>query len=336
MGFFSGRNKNIETSWFERALEYKGVILEEPGYHIWGSSPIQDEAGHVHLFVARWPVSSQFNPGWRTHSEIAHYRADSPEGHFEFQSVVIKGTGGDAWDSQSAHNPTIHSIDGKFVLLYISNDGFANHPANQCIGMRIATSLDGPWEKVGEDGKILAPPTEPTFWNYQAMNGVNNPAFLKHSSGKYYLYFKSKDYKMGLAIADKLEGPYSQLPSSITTNEKMIEDGFAFFYRDKYHLLTTDNHGNLLQGGLLLWESPEGKKFDNPQIATRLISDYMKAQGSKWRDFRKAKEHYGQGFKLERPQLLIKNDTPAYLYAPSSTNINGGSGSVCYLFKLLL
>jgi hypothetical protein len=334
MGIFSSRNKKKTTSWFEESLEYRGIILEEPGYHIWGSSPIQDEKGNVHLFVARWPVSSKFDPGWRKHSEIAHYRAESPEGNFKFVSVVVKGTGGNSWDSQSAHNPTIHFIDEKYVLLYISNTGLEEHPANQCIGMMLATSLDGPWEKVGNDGKILGPPTDPSFWNYKPMNGVNNPAFIKHPLGKYYLYFKSAGYKMGVAMGDNLTGPYKQLKNPITSNLKTIEDGYVFFYQDKFYLCSTDNHGILLKGGLIIWESPDGINFDNPQIAARLIIDYLKAKGVKRSTIRKAKQHYGQGFKLERPQLLIHNNKPSYLYAPSSTNIKGGSGSVCYLFKI--
>ena len=35
--------------------EYVGVAVEEPGYVIWGTSPVMDDGGKVHLFVARWP-----------------------------------------------------------------------------------------------------------------------------------------------------------------------------------------------------------------------------------------------------------------------------------------
>ena len=36
--------------WADR-LEYVGVAVEEPGYHVWGSSPVIGPAGKTHLFV---------------------------------------------------------------------------------------------------------------------------------------------------------------------------------------------------------------------------------------------------------------------------------------------
>ncbi|MBW6492712.1 MAG: hypothetical protein K0B15_16125, partial [Lentimicrobium sp.] len=65
-----------------------GEAVNEPGYDIWGSSPVRDENGKLHLFCARWPSSIPFDIGWRFNSEIAHYIAEHPEGPFEFVEVV--------------------------------------------------------------------------------------------------------------------------------------------------------------------------------------------------------------------------------------------------------
>jgi len=72
----------VEKSSFADRLEWVGVAVQQDGYHIWGSSPIIGDDGKVHLFCARWPISSKFDPGWRDTPEIGHYVADEPEGPF--------------------------------------------------------------------------------------------------------------------------------------------------------------------------------------------------------------------------------------------------------------
>src|SRR3546814_320865 len=213
-------------------------------------SPVIDDEGKVHLFVARWPGRT-VEPGWRSDSEIAHYVGDRPEGPFTFSDVAIAGTGLDTWDRYGAHNPTILRVDDKYVLLYIGNDNPTRpaHPSNQKIGMAISDTPYGPWKKVNKTGLILAPPENPDYWNHHAGNGVNNPTLLKHPHGGYFLYFKSERARMGLAIAENLEGPYVQMPFPVTSNESNIEDGYAFFYEGKFELLTTDNQGVIEAGG---------------------------------------------------------------------------------------
>jgi hypothetical protein len=83
--------KNNTEMIFADRWEFIGTAVEEPGYTIWGTSPIYGDDGKVHLFVARWPCELKVDPGWRTHSEIAHYVGDSPEGPFVFSDVAVKG-----------------------------------------------------------------------------------------------------------------------------------------------------------------------------------------------------------------------------------------------------
>ena len=49
---------------FAAHWEFVGVAVSEPGYHVWGSSPILDAEGKVHLFVARWPRQYRAEPGF--------------------------------------------------------------------------------------------------------------------------------------------------------------------------------------------------------------------------------------------------------------------------------
>ena len=310
-----------QTSFADR-WEYKGIAITEPGYTVWGTSPILDDSGKVHLFVARWP-SNRVDPDWRSISEIAHYVGNGPEGPFSFSDIALRGSGQETWDKYGMHNPAIHQVDSQYVLFYIANNNPNQppHPANQKIGMALSPTPYGPWQKVGDDGLILEPPQDTTYWNFNATNGVNNPAFLKHPNGQYYLYFKSQDGKMGLAISEKLEGPYIQLPDPVTNNQLTVEDGYTFIYNNKIAILTTDNHGLIEEGSGLLWVSKDGITFDQYEKGFHHLNAYTTI------DMSKVNIRYGPGarkyVKIERPQILMINEKPGYLYAPSGTNIYG-------------
>lgn len=310
--------------------EYRNIVIEEPGYFLWGSSPIMDEDGNVHLFAARWKTEIPFDTGWRSHCEIAHYVSDNPEGPFHFKDVVLKGTGKDTWDKYGIHNPTIQKVGDKYALLYISNNDYHQppHPANQKIGMLISKSLYGPWEKVGKDGCILEPSKNPKHWTYKASNGVVNPALLVHPNGGYLLYFKSNKSQMGVAFANNVEGPYVMYPNPVTDNKKPIEDGYAFVWNNEICLLTTDNHGLLEAGGGLLWKSKDGINFDRKESGFHLYEKYL-PKGS----FKNSRRNYGRYCKFERPQVLMIDGKPAYLYVPSGTNIKGGKETFVHVLK---
>jgi beta-xylosidase len=312
--------------------EYIGIAVEEPGYTVWGTSPIRDEEGRVHLFVARWPGELKVDPGWRSHSEIAHYVGPSPEGPFRFSDMALTGSGKDTWDRYGAHNPAIHKVGERYVLLYIGNNNPETppHPANQHIGMAISSSLYGPWEKVNGNGLILSPPVDSSYWNYGASNGVNNPALLVHPDGEFYLYFKSEGGRIGLARSGSIEGPYEQLPEPVTSNLMTIEDGYAFLYKDKICLLTTDNHGILEKGGGLLWESADGVNFELAEQGFYPVESYLEKKA-----LQKARRFYGgKIIKFERPQLLIAANEPAYLYVTSGYHFFGKESTASYVLRL--
>jgi len=320
------REQSFASSW-----EYVGIAVEEPGYMVWGSSPIQDEDGKTHLFVARWPKEFGVDPGWRSHSEIAHYVAPSPEGPFHFSDIALKGSGKDSWDKFGAHNPAIHRVGDSYVLLYIANDNPRTppHPANQQIGMVLSSSLYGPWKKVHGDGLILSPPKDSGFWNFGASNGVNNPALLCHPNGEFYLYFKSEGGRMGLARSKQVTGPYHPLPNPVTSNDQSIEDGYAFLYKGHIFLLTTDNHGILEKGGGLLWESEDGENFTLAEQGFFRVDKYLDEK-----QLQHARRHYGgQIIKFERPQLLLIEKKPAYLYVTSGYHFFGKNTTASYVLR---
>ena len=314
-----------DKNWTNR-LEYVGVALEEPGYHIWGASPVLGPNGKIHLFVARWPVSAQFNPGWYTHCEIARYVSDKPEGPFIFEDIVLTGTGSTTWDSVAPHNPTVHKVGNRYALLYIANTG-RDFPASQKIGMATSLSLDGPWEKVAIDGLILAPPDDRTIWSHGSVVGVNNPALLLHPDGRYYLYYKAMAEgdvrRMGVAISENLEGPYVFHKTPLTSNKGTIEDGYAFVEGDAVYLLTTDYD----EGNGLLWKSHDGLSFGEPTAGFGRMEDYIP------KDVVKEATNY-RSKNFERPQLLFENGRPTHMYLAAGANINKGDGSCSYVFRI--
>ncbi|MGJ8649024.1 MAG: glycoside hydrolase family protein [Opitutaceae bacterium] len=318
----------IDRSWADR-LEYVGIAVEEPGYHVWGSSPIIGPEGKTHLFVARWPLSSTFN-GWLTHSEIAHYQGDDPEGPFEFQEVIVQGSGQEGdWDFGAPHNPNVQKVGERYVLTYIANAGGnkGQRVASQRIGMMVADRLEGPWKKVGDDGLILSPPEDPSIWSYQSTVGVNNPALFEYPDGRIFLYYKAMRKgdvrRMGVAIADQIEGPYIFSAESLTSNETTIEDGYAFYEDGKVHLLTTHNNA----GTGYLWVSDDGVHFSDPIQGYDRMDHYLdKTLLQNAKVFR--------GRKFERPQVLLKDGHPTHLYVASGANFNGGQGTYSCVFRI--
>ena len=313
--------------------ELVGEAINEPGYDVWGSSPIRGADGRIHLFCARWTGKIPFNRAWRTHSELAHYVAEKPEGPFKFVEVVATRAES-GWNSGGYHNPNIKKIGDRYALVFITNDKAKPHPASQAIGMLIADSLDGPWKAVPESGPLIAPPEDPDHWCFKSRNGVCNPALLAHPDGRYFIYLKVRPgaqghSTMGVAIAKKLEGPYIIQPNHITANDKVIEDGYAFVWRKHICLLTTDNHGMLEEGGGLLWYSKDGVQFeDKPLAGFHNFAKHYFPRGVP----KAAKKHYGKA-KFERPQVLLENGEPAWLYVPSGVAMDGSDGTNCYVLK---
>ncbi|WP_375582815.1 glycoside hydrolase family protein [Cyclobacterium xiamenense] len=328
----------IPTDMSER-WKYIGEAINEPGYDIWGSSPIRDDQGNIHLFCARWASNNSFTTGWRFKSEIAHYSSKKPEGPFKFNKIIGKGKGNNKWNAAGFHNPSIKKIDDKYVLVYIANDGAEKHGPNQRIGMLLSNDINGPWvETPNENEPLLSPPDDSEIWCYNSGCGVNNPSILKHPNGKYFLYFKAMSgprpegkISMGLAISSNLEGPYIIQPNPITANKTIIEDGYVFLWRNQICLLTTDNHGIIEEGGGLLWTSEDGHKFNSEPFSGfhNFERSYLKGNIPETANVR-----YTNKVKFERPQILLDiNNEPEYLYCPSGVAIDGSDGTNCYVLK---
>ncbi len=317
-------------------LRYKGIILEDPEYNIWGSSPIWGNDGRVHLFSARIPKATGFYQWWAT-SQIAHYVADRPEGPFAFVEVLLKpgDSPAGAWDCGTQHNPTITKIDDRFVLSYHSAMGTMQDRRRDTIriGMMTATDVNGPWTRLG---KMLDPPTpeESNVVTGEHYGFTDNPSLVRHPDGRFFLYYRIKFPGLagantyGVAIADQLEGPYVHYPERVVNNPTYIEDPYVFVLDGVFTMLITDNQGPQGAQGMLL-TSEDGLFFDYDKGRRYgVISDYIPA------DQLPADPAEIPGGCFERPQLLLKDGLPTHLFVPCGRKVGDDMDTRCYLFSI--
>lgn len=328
-------NGKVIDTWDEKMvdrLEYVGVILEDPKYHIWGVSPIWGDDGKVHIFCSRIPIDTTKKMNgfgsWARSSQIAHYVGDTPEGPFKFQEVTLPAGSLSDWDSGTKHNPIIRKVGDTYALFYqtyIQNNRI--HPS--AIGLVTSKSLNGPW---GPPIKVLGPSTDPNHYTYTCRGAFGNPAYIYNpENGKHHLYFgvRTKEPKRGVsygvAIADKLEGPYKMKENPVINNPHDIEDPYGFYYQGIFYLINTENK----PGTGLAFSSAGGLnfKFEHGEKSFGNLASYVP------QSILDASPNY-RGQKFERPGLLLKNGIPTHLYVPSGSNIIGGDGTCAYLLKI--
>lgn len=327
---------------FADKLVFKGVIIEDDHYHIWGTSPIWGNDGRIHAFAARIPIidNAALNYGfsyWYATSEIAHYVADEVEGPYTFVETLLKPgqTAAGSWNCGTQHNPAITKINDEFVLLYHSSACTPSkpNPGSRRIGMMKTADLNGPWE---DCGVVLSRPEpgDTKAWSYPliaADRGVDNPALLQHPNGKFYLYYRAKwpglegENSYAVAIADALQGPYIHHPERIINNSRYIEDPYVYMDGDEVCMLVTDNHRN--KGLLLRSTDPLSLDYDQAEEGFHVMEHYID------KDVVQKAANYRHP-KFERPQLLLKDGVPTHLFAPGGCHINQGPGTCCYLLEI--
>lgn len=324
---------------YDFEYEYVGKILEKENMHIWGASPIMGPDGKVHLYVAQWPLKTQSNfSGWYKDSEIGHYVADKPEGPFKYVGVAVPDLD---THFNAPHNPSIRFLNGQYVLTFIVNTD--SKLKSQRVVMYVADDLSDNWRpaKGGEaDGTILHKSNDKSAWNYHARLGVSNPSLIE-KDGQFLFYVKSviqKDpskkwgaYTYGVAVSDKLEGPYTYSEKPVTRGG--IEDTFAFTFNDKVYMLSRD-FGSLKgsHGGGLIWRSDDGLFFPEENItrAFEALEHYVGKPA-----LADSKVYRGKiSGRLERPQILFVDGKPAYVYLATGINDTENHGSASHLFKM--
>ncbi len=341
----SAKGKPTKIPYTNMALTAKlvGAVVSDTNYFSWCVSPIRYK-GKYHLFSSRWPAKLKM-AGWTsTSAEIIHLVGDKPEGPFKYVEPILNASNfPDSTKQAGPHNPRLEYVDGKYIMLYITQNPSEGTLVGQRVGMRVADKLEEPWHFAGgKDGVMVEASKDSTHWTYHSALGTDNPAFMKIGK-KYYIYFKAGMPKQlsaryGYAVSDNLEGPYVKCDAPITDNTSYIEDAQVFKSGGKYYMLTTDNLGGNtgIFGAIMLWESPTGLDFKlkDAKIAFGTLYDYWGNQ-QQWKTLLDKKPYlHNKSGKLERPAISLINGKPSYFYAAGDININGGKMSEAYVFKI--
>lgn len=206
----------------------KGVIRRDPTmviqvdgiYYTWYSK----STGHCYGFGTGDPEKKVF-PWDKT--EI--WYATSKDGwEWKEQGLAVTFGPEGAYDDRSVFTPEVLAHNGKYFLVYqCIKAPYLNRSMNT-VGMSIADSPEGPWARLeapilqaasdgvwlGEEDNRFAAATQGSFDSQK----VHDPTLLFYKN-KFYLYYKGermgermtsggREIRWGVAIADKVEGPY--------------------------------------------------------------------------------------------------------------------------------
>jgi hypothetical protein len=319
---------------FANKLVPLGRNLEwEKGY-VWCNSPIDGPDGNVHVFYSRWTADRKMG-GWLNGCEIAHAVAASPEEPFEHVETILAPRGGNFWDATTCHNPHIQKVDDTYCLFYMGNSNGKTNTKR--IGLATSKSLSGPWNRPDEP---LLLPGDAGAWDDHC---TTNPAFIKNSGGGYWLFYKSwntHEYetatgairgnrKYGVAMSSNLEGPYVKskdnpvLDFSTRGKNEQLEDAFVWREDGKFKMLARDMGFYNHEAGLYL-DSNDGLKWSEPRIAYHDLKTYVQEPTPP--------AHLKRYGRFERPQLLIRNGKPAYLFTAAQGGKYGTSSA--FIFKI--
>ncbi len=122
--------------------------------------------------------------------------------------ALARGGTGD-WDQQSVFTPNILVARRRYYLFYTSVQKPFSEKAKTAIGLALADSPDGPWTKSARNPVLTT--GEPDDWDSHRVDD----SCLIVRDGTYWLYYKGRQIglsprqtKMGLAVAERPEGPY--------------------------------------------------------------------------------------------------------------------------------
>ena len=216
----------------------KGVIRRDPSailqiedtYYVWYTKGEGETAG----FGTGDPSQKVFP--WDL-TEV--WYATSPDGWIWQEQGLAVGRGADGdYDDRAVFTPEIFAHNGKYYLVYqVVKAPYVIRVKNN-IGMAVADSPNGPWQKLpepilkpadngqwlGEDDNRFAVIEKGDFDSHK----VHDPCLMFYKD-KFYLYYKGermgeemtfggREIKWGVAIADKPEGPYIKSEYNPVTN----------------------------------------------------------------------------------------------------------------------
>ena len=156
-----------------------------------------------------WYSKGSIAPGY----DATVWYATSPDGHTwtEQGMALAKGEPG-SWEGASVFTPNILVAEGRYWLFYTGTSRKFGKPFNpdSKIGIAVSDSPDGPWQRLATNPALKNSDNPKEFDSH-----LVDDACLIVRGGKYWLYYKGRQLgkgpratQLGLAIADKPQGPY--------------------------------------------------------------------------------------------------------------------------------
>lgn len=156
-----------------------------------------------------WYSKGTIAPGY----DATVWYATSPDGHTwtEQGMALAKGEPG-SWEGASVFTPNILVAEGRYWLFYTGTSRKFGKPFNpdSKIGIAVSDSPDGPWQRLATNPALKNSDNPKEFDSH-----LVDDACLIVRGGKYWLYYKGRQLgkgpratQLGLAIADKPQGPY--------------------------------------------------------------------------------------------------------------------------------
>ena len=319
------------------------IALRIPGDYVWDTSVIKAE-GKYWMFSSHWPYSKGFGWCWCFISRIFLSVSEKPEGPYHFVKDIFLPRGKEYFDGMNTHNTCIKYYNGKFYLYYMGATYDIPVP-NHCdeiplpvafntwnhkrIGLAVSDKIDG--EYIRRDEPLFLPREYP-HWDSTC---TTNPNVIIKDNGETIMLYKSAIYqgegkrdaplKLGVAIANKPDGPFTRLYDKpildFPNKEISLEDPFLWFdkKKNKYCVIMKDCIGNVANGwgNLIYAESDDCKTFNiekDPTVITRNLI---------WEDGHKSLQ-----CNLERPWLLFNEQgEPTHIFCAT------GEGKEPFMFE---
>lgn len=308
------------------------AIFRQPGWCLWDPCIVRGDEGKYYLFYSRWPTKLGYD-AWCTHAEIAWATATNAAGPYTFRGVALPSRGGSFWDGHAVFNTDVVHIGKLFYLYYTGNRGTTNwaaarpipasaeewwtHRNNQRIGVAVADSPSGPWQRRDQPLLDVGPGFGQTI--------VNVPNLVIKPEGGFRLYYKtlgegpgrfgSGVFHFGADAASPL-GPFVRYPEPMVNKNKLlpdvkkpfnfhIDDHFEWIQDGHYYAIVKDHDAPFLTPhgrSLLLFESPDGRSWRPARHS--LVKDFtIRWAGGTPQKFTR----------LEMPKLLFENGRPEIL-----------------------
>mgnify|MGYP000856504958 CR=1 FL=1 len=256
---------------------------------VWCSTVQKDDNdGLYHMIFSKWP-KEKGHLAWVTDSVLGYAVADKPEGPYRYIKELMVGSGGDNWDADVIHNPTMIKFDGKYYLYYTGNKGGGEeqqgisedadnhmpvsgdahwwaHRNNQRIGVAVADHPAGPWKRFDKPCIDVTPGS----WDHLM---VSNPTVTIGPGNKVYMVYKGVGQGelpkggavvCGVAVADHPLGPFQKVKGPIMVNPEnpwSVEDPYIWYENGMFYSIVKDFHGYFTKTGkqsTALFESKDG------------------------------------------------------------------------------